>query len=91
MKDKLKEMLEAKEVRKQELVQKGQTSEDVTELRNINQELERLNVDITEIRALLQEAEEGTTEKRFKPLATYGLNNGEKTVHQFQKNIEPMP
>ncbi len=57
MKSRLTEMLENKLTCKNEAVAMGEKSEDVQELRRINSDVEKLNVEIAELRGLIQEAE----------------------------------
>lgn len=51
-KKKLLAMIAKKEARKKELAGKADTSQDVTELRSINAEMESLNTDIAELRSM---------------------------------------
>ena len=53
MKKKLLAMFDKKQERKAELKTRSQKSEDVTELRSINTELDTLNVEIAELRAMI--------------------------------------
>ncbi len=57
-KERLLKMLKAKEERKQELQARGQKTEDIGELRNINSDLESLNADILELRGMIDDIEE---------------------------------
>lgn len=57
-KERLLKMLKAKEERKKELQARGQKTEDIGELRNINFELESLNADILELRGMIGDIEE---------------------------------
>lgn len=50
--DELKKMIEAKEARTAELVKKSESCDDVNELRGINAELQALNKDIADLRAV---------------------------------------
>lgn len=52
-KKKLLALLAKKEARKKEIIQNSQTSEDVTELRGFNTEIETLNGEIEELRAII--------------------------------------
>jgi HK97 family phage major capsid protein len=53
MKKRLLALLAKKEARKQELVTKSGTTEDIEELRSINTEMESLNTEITELRSMI--------------------------------------
>lgn len=53
MKKKLLELLAKKEARKQELITKAGTTEDIKELRSINTELETMNTEISELRGMI--------------------------------------
>lgn len=55
---KLKALLKSKEARKAELVAKSEKTEDITELRSINAELEALNTEIEVLRSATTESEE---------------------------------
>lgn len=57
MKKKLQARLAKKEARKQELVTKSASTEDIKELRSINTELETLNAEISELREMLADVE----------------------------------
>lgn len=54
MKKRLMAMLAKKEARKAELGTRANTTEDIAELRSINTELEALNTEITELRAMIE-------------------------------------
>lgn len=85
MKKKLLELFNKKTEARQALVAKGETCEDVTELRGINSQVESLNEEIAELRAMidaLPDDEETPIEGRgattipvggFNPVATYGV------------------
>jgi len=78
MKKKLEAMLQKKQGRKDELMERAKTSEDVVELRGINTEIETLNGEIEEVRGMIeslpQEPGAGDGQepenRSFKPLAT---------------------
>lgn len=53
MKKKLLEMFNKKQERKEELKKRSQQSEDVTELRSINNELDTLNLEMEELRSMI--------------------------------------
>lgn len=57
MKKKLLDLLKKKEARKQELGDKGNKSESVEELRGINTEIESLNIEIADVRSMIDELE----------------------------------
>ena len=54
---KLRQMLQTKEARKAELVNKAKVVEEVEELRSINEELDKLNEEIYELRDMITDAE----------------------------------
>ena len=62
----LLKMLELKEKRKAALNKQAQTSEDVQELRNINAEISSLNDEISELRSLVEDAEQKEAEAEAK-------------------------
>ncbi|MGL4307963.1 MAG: phage major capsid protein, partial [Cetobacterium sp.] len=94
MKKKLLKLLNQKEEARKALIAKGEKSEDITELRGINSQVEALNTEITELRSLVDSlddegnGEEGqgeVTEARGKapvgglnPIASYGLGASTK-------------
>lgn len=57
MLEKLRQMLQTKEARKAELVNKAKVVEEVEELRSINEELDKLNEEIYELRDMITDAE----------------------------------
>lgn len=57
MLEKLRQMLQTKETRKAELVNKAKVVEEVEELRSINEELDKLNEEIYELRDMITDAE----------------------------------
>lgn len=57
MKDKLLKLLASKNARKQELAKRAKATEDIAELRSINEELEGLNNEITELNNMVAEIE----------------------------------
>lgn len=63
MLEKLKKMLQAKEARKAELVNKAKVVEEVEELRSINEELDKLNDEIYELRDMITDAEKKEEEQ----------------------------
>ena len=63
MKKKLQEMLSKKEARKKELGAQANKASDISELRGINSELETLNVEIAELRGVI-DAMPGDAEKK---------------------------
>ncbi len=62
MKSKFLAMLAKMEARKKELGDKAKASEDVTELRGITEDLDKLNIEIAEMRAAIAELPEDTPE-----------------------------
>ena len=57
MKDKFLKMLRAKEAKKAELQTRSKTTEDIKELRSINDELTALNAEIEELRGMIADCE----------------------------------
>lgn len=57
MKDKFLKMLSAKEAKKAELQNRSKTTEDIKELRSINEELSSLNSEIEELRGMIADCE----------------------------------
>lgn len=57
MKDKFLKMLRAKEAKKAELQTRSKTTEDIKELRSINDELTALNAEIEELRGMISDIE----------------------------------
>ena len=53
MKKRLLKLFNSKTERKQELIERSKTSEDVTELRSINKEIDTLNDEIAELRSMI--------------------------------------
>lgn len=68
MKDKFMKMLRAKEAKKAELQSRSKTTEDIKELRSINDELTALNAEIEELRGMISdiEAEERAAAEKAK-------------------------
>ena len=68
MKDKFLKMLRAKEAKKAELQNRSKTTEDIKELRSINDELTSLNAEIEELRGMISdiEAEERAAAEKAK-------------------------
>lgn len=54
MKKKLQDLLVKKEARKADLIKKSETSEDVAELRSINGEVDALNIEIADLRSMIE-------------------------------------
>lgn len=63
MLEKLRQMLQTKEARKAELVNKAKVVEEVEELRSINEELDKLNEEIYELRDMITDAEKKEEKK----------------------------
>lgn len=93
MKKKLEEMLQKKEARRAELVERSKTSEDVVELRSIHAEMDGLNDEIAELRGMLaalpnedNQVTDPTSEepqaRSFNPIATYSTGNQPTKRHQ---------
>lgn len=64
MKEKLLKLLKVKEEQREALKAKAEKSEDVTELRSIHSEMEKLNAEITELRSMVTEAEKEPEQKQ---------------------------
>jgi len=80
--EQLRKMISDKEARKAELTANAAKSNDVTELRSINSELEKMNGELAELRGMLIAAE--ATEQRanpnnLNPVATYLQNTQVQT------------
>lgn len=97
MKKQLETMLQKKEARKAELVERSKTSEDIVELRSIHAEMEGLNDEITELRGMLaalpDETPQGTPPtpeepqaRSFNPIATYSMGTP-PTKRQQEEDI----
>lgn len=94
MKEKLLALLNKKNEARQALVQKGDTCEDVVELRGINTQIQSLDIEISELRGMIDElSEEDGVEGRgaqqqpqggFNPLGSYGVTGG----HQQRSDSE---
>ena len=88
MKAKLEAMLQKKQGRKDELMERSKTSEDVVELRGINSEIETLNGEISEIRGMIDAlptltGNENQPEGRsFNPIATYSIGSSSTKRNQ---------
>lgn len=96
MKKKLLELLAKKEAKKQDLGQRANTTEDVKELRSISSELDAVNGEITELRAMIDAMPDDpipgaqpTGEQRAASpvgapniLATYGVQGGQTPAQQ---------
>jgi hypothetical protein len=90
MKAWLKKMLAQKEARQQSIVSKADASNDVTELRSLNTELTALNLEIAELRGMIDaiEAEERSNaasgdpaaDQQTESRATTGLPPGQGTI-----------
>lgn len=63
MLEKLKKLLQTKEEERAAMVERSQNSEDIVELRSINGQLERINHEISELRSMIQEAEQPKVEE----------------------------
>nr|DAE61734.1 MAG TPA: major capsid protein [Caudoviricetes sp.] len=98
MKKKLETMLQKKEARKGELVERSKTSEDVVELRSIHAEMEGLNDEITELRGMLSALQDETPQgtpptpeepqaRSFNPIATYSLGNNQQIKRNQEEDI----
>lgn len=98
-KKKLMALLAKKEARKAELGTKANTTEDVSELRSINAELEGLNGEITELRGIIDGMpddvdpntppageQRNTPQGQLNPLGTYGVGQQQQ---QQQRAEEP--
>lgn len=92
MKDYLKKVIAAKEKRAAEIKEKARASENIDEVRSLTEELETVNAEIVEAKAQLAEVEaneeaeeQGTEERSFNPLATYGV----RTATPEQRNEDP--
>lgn len=93
MKKQLEVMLQKKEARKAELVERSKTSEDVVELRSIHAEVEGLNDEIMELRGMLAALPDENTQggsptpeepqaRSFNPIATYSMGNSSTKRNQ---------
>ena len=91
-------MLQKKEARKGELVERSKTSEDVVELRSIHAEMEGLNDEITELRGMLSALQDETPQgtpptpeepqaRSFNPIATYSLGNNQQIKRNQEEDI----
>lgn len=97
MKDKLLKLIAAKEARKNELITKSNTSENVEELRSINAELDTINGELSELRDMVANLDAPAPEKKsgFNPLSVMGARganvaDGTATLEQrkaFQSYI----
>lgn len=101
MKEKLLKLLKTKESRKAELGNKSEKTEDIKELRGINDELDTLNNEIVELRSMIDGIEEdnrssspGNGEQRTSSpvgatqiLGTYGI--GQNQQSQQQRAMQP--
>ena len=64
MNDTIKSMIEAREAKKAELIERSKKSEDVNELRSINSEIDDINGQIAELRSLAQQEEKAAEERK---------------------------
>lgn len=62
MKKRLLKLLNSKTERKQELIERSKTSEDITELRSINKEIDTLNDEIAELRSMIDSLQDENTD-----------------------------
>ena len=64
MNDTIKSMIEAREAKKAELIERSKKSEDVNELRSINSEIDDINGQIAELRSLARQEEKAAEERK---------------------------
>lgn len=64
MDKKLAKMIEAREAKKAQLVERSKTSEDVNELRSINAEIDDINGQIAELRSLMEQEQKAAEERK---------------------------
>lgn len=64
MNDTIKSMIEVREAKKAELIERSKKSEDVNELRSINSEIDDINGQIAELRSLAQQEEKAAEERK---------------------------
>lgn len=67
MKDKLLKLLASKEEKRKQLAEKAKTTENVNELRSINSEIESLNIEIAELRGMVEALPEDPEGTHFVP------------------------
>ena len=82
MKDKFLKMLRAKEAKKAELQSRSKTTEDIKELRSINDELTSLNAEIEELRGMISDCE--AEERAEEEARTKAIKEAEARAAQTQ-------
>lgn len=89
-KKKLMDLLAKKEARKAEIGTTSETSQDVTELRSLNTELDTINTEIAELRSMIDAIPdvEAPEQRALNPIGTYGVGGVPTVPEQRNKEAE---
>lgn len=90
--EKIKEMINKKQERKQEIYAQAEASTDIDELKKYNKEMDELNAEIRELRGVLDNFSEGSTAGvAERTLAVNGEIPGVRVIRGYNPDIIPIP
>ena len=88
MKERILKLLNAKQERKQDLLKRAKEATEVKELRSINDEMEVLNTEITDLRSMIDSLPDDQNDKELQ--GEHFTPGGEKRSSQPQGAFNPV-